>query len=87
MSKIMVSIPEGLLKTIDAVAKAEHRSRSEFFREAARVYIEQGMMRRPLDTRKLRNALKRAEALSRKMSGGWDSTQVVREMREKDYSP
>lgn len=39
MAKIMISLPEELLAEIDAVAKREHRSRSELIREAARHYI------------------------------------------------
>ncbi len=41
-SKIVnISLPESLLNVIDAVADKESRSRSEFFREAARRYIEE----------------------------------------------
>jgi metal-responsive CopG/Arc/MetJ family transcriptional regulator len=39
MAKVMISIPDALLKEIDAVAKAEHRKRSEFFKEIAMRYI------------------------------------------------
>jgi metal-responsive CopG/Arc/MetJ family transcriptional regulator len=40
-SKIVnISLPESLLSLIDKVADEESRSRSEFFREAARRYIE-----------------------------------------------
>ena len=41
-SKIVnISLPESLLSLIDAVADTESRTRSEFFREAARRYIEE----------------------------------------------
>ena len=41
-SKIVnISLPESLLSVIDAVADEESRTRSEFFREAARRYIEE----------------------------------------------
>ena len=40
-SKIInISLPESLLSLIDAVADKESRTRSDFFREAARRYIE-----------------------------------------------
>ena len=40
-SKIInISLPEPLLTVIDEVATEENRTRSEFFREAARRYIE-----------------------------------------------
>lgn len=42
MAKIMISLSDKLLKEIDAVAKREHRSRSELIREAARQYINEG---------------------------------------------
>lgn len=35
-----ISIPPDLAKRVDKLAKDEGRSRSEFFREAARQYIE-----------------------------------------------
>lgn len=35
----MVSFPAEFLKKIDEAAKKEHRSRSEFLREAARYYL------------------------------------------------
>lgn len=37
---INISLPEELLREIERVAKRERRTRSEFFREAARRYIE-----------------------------------------------
>lgn len=41
-SKIInISLPEPLLSVIDEVATQENRTRSEFFREAARRYIEE----------------------------------------------
>ncbi len=43
-SKIVnISLPESLLSLIDAVADEESRTRSEFFREAARRYIDDFM--------------------------------------------
>lgn len=41
MAKVMISLPDELLKKIDAVAKLEHRKRSEFFKELAMQYIKQ----------------------------------------------
>jgi Arc/MetJ-type ribon-helix-helix transcriptional regulator len=37
---ISVSLPEEMLPAIDAAARREHRSRSEFIREALRHYIK-----------------------------------------------
>ncbi|MBI4367104.1 MAG: ribbon-helix-helix protein, CopG family [Deltaproteobacteria bacterium] len=35
MAKVMISLPDTLLKEIDEAAKATHRKRSEFFKELA----------------------------------------------------
>lgn len=40
MSKVMISMADELLSLIDEEAKREHRSRSEFLREAVRTYLE-----------------------------------------------
>ena len=42
---ISVSLPEEMLPEIDAAARREHRSRSEFIREALRHYIVAGRSR------------------------------------------
>lgn len=39
-NKILVSLPEEFLETVDQVAADEHRSRSELIREALRSYLE-----------------------------------------------
>ncbi len=39
-TKVMVSFPEEFLAQVDAIAKVEHRSRSELVREALRQYME-----------------------------------------------
>lgn len=39
-AKIMVSIPEEMLSELDQTAKEDHRSRSEFIREAVRLFLQ-----------------------------------------------
>ncbi len=39
MAKVLISMREEFLDEIDEMAKTEHRSRSEFIREAVRQYI------------------------------------------------
>lgn len=39
MARVIITLPEGFLKEIDRKAKEEHRSRSEFVREALRTYL------------------------------------------------
>ncbi len=38
---INMTVPEELLKAVDAVAQAEGRTRSELFREAVRRYVQE----------------------------------------------
>ncbi len=39
MARVMLSVPDGLLKKVDEWAKAEHMKRSELFREALRGWL------------------------------------------------
>lgn len=39
MAKVMISMPDDLLRSIDRLAKVEHRKRSEFFKELALRYL------------------------------------------------
>ncbi len=43
---INISLPEDLLREIDEAARSDSRTRSEFFREAARIYMESRRWRR-----------------------------------------
>lgn len=40
MSKVLVSFPDKFIEQVDAIAEAEMRTRSEFIREALRMYIK-----------------------------------------------
>lgn len=39
--RILVSLPESLLEEVDVLAAMENRNRSEFIREAMRLYIKE----------------------------------------------
>ncbi len=39
MARFMISMPDEMLKKLDEAARKEHRSRSEFLREAARRHL------------------------------------------------
>jgi CopG family transcriptional regulator/antitoxin EndoAI len=41
LKRIMISIPHSLLQEVDGIIAMEKRNRSEFVREAMRVYIEE----------------------------------------------
>ena len=47
MTKILLSIPEDFLSTVDRVAVAQQRSRSELIREALRNYMNRRNMPAP----------------------------------------
>ena len=41
VKRIMISIPESLLEEVDGLASVEKRNRSEFIREAMKLYISE----------------------------------------------
>ncbi len=41
IKRIMISLPESLLKEVDGLASKAKRNRSEFIREAMRIYIDE----------------------------------------------
>jgi CopG family transcriptional regulator / antitoxin EndoAI len=41
LKRIMISIPDSLLQEVDGIIALEKRNRSEFVREAMRLYIEE----------------------------------------------
>jgi metal-responsive CopG/Arc/MetJ family transcriptional regulator len=45
MARVLISMPEEFLSTIDQVADKEQRSRSELIREALRTYIHKSKVR------------------------------------------
>lgn len=83
-TKVMVSFPDEFLTQVDAVAKAEHRSRSELIREALRQYIAARQpVVRPIDNPQVSAAVESIDRLAKESPGsGEDSTEVVRNWRD-----
>ena len=80
MAKVMITIPDDFLKEIDAVAKAEHRTRSELFREAVRKYTMETHQPNRVNTAEVFRRLQNANI-------PWypgTAEDFVREMRDKD---
>ncbi|MGF7184280.1 CopG family transcriptional regulator/antitoxin EndoAI [Desulfitispora alkaliphila] len=50
--RIMISLPENLLEEVDVIAKSEQCNRSEFIREAMKLYIEEKKRRKMRDEMK-----------------------------------
>lgn len=82
--KVMVSFPEEFLGQVDALAQAEHRSRSGLIREALRQYMQaRAGQIRPGDSPQIRAAVASINVLSQIAPGaGEDSTEDVRYWRE-----
>ena len=57
MARILVSMTDNFLKTIDEVASVEQRTRSELIREALRSYMRKASVKAP------KNAVKNANIL------------------------
>lgn len=86
-AKVMISIPKPFLQEVDRAAQEEHRSRSEFFREAARLYLQvRASQRRPIDDPQVQQAMALMDQLARKDKpvSGWNTVHAVRGERERD---
>jgi len=84
MSTAKVMISEPFLEEIDRQAKAEHRSRSEFVREAIRFYLraQEGKLP-PGQLPEVQRAVSIQQQLAAAMAGDdVDSVEVLRHWRE-----
>jgi metal-responsive CopG/Arc/MetJ family transcriptional regulator len=85
MAKVMISLPERFLSEVDKAAQSEHRTRSDLIREALREYLRGGKRpRKPIDSPRVKEAFKTLRSLTWKEK--FDSTEVIRRMRESRYS-
>jgi metal-responsive CopG/Arc/MetJ family transcriptional regulator len=83
--KVMISIPEELLKEIDQNVHREHRTRSEFLREAAKLLL---MVERSYDTPGEDPRMQRAVRIQEELAGygdsaDWNSTAALRTWRDR----
>ena len=81
MAKVMVSIPDEVLKKVDATAKTQRRSRTEVIRDALRAQM--GKQRG--NHSKWKKALAPLRKLERQWVGQWDSTDIIRYYRDTRY--
>ncbi|MGQ9615498.1 MAG: ribbon-helix-helix domain-containing protein [Spirochaetota bacterium] len=85
VKKVMISLPDQFLSEIDDAAKSEHRTRSDFIREALREYLNKiKEYKRPIDNPRVRKAYEGLRSIRWKEK--FDSTEIIREMRESRYS-
>ena len=83
MAKVIITMHNEFLKTVDEKAKAEHRSRSEFVREALRYYIAE---RRPDIIHERSKRMQEAvthldEARRRSMGGKVKGSEIIQQWR------
>jgi metal-responsive CopG/Arc/MetJ family transcriptional regulator len=83
-AKIMVSIPEEMLAELDQTAKEDHRSRSEFIREAVRLFLQVRKSRSvPNQNSRIRKAIAVQDTLAASDTANeWNGTHEIRKWRE-----
>ena len=84
MSKVMISLPDDFLDDVDALAKTEHRSRSEFVREALRAYVVT-RLKPSTDRAAAQRAAARILKAGLRLPAGETAESLVRRMRETRY--
>ena len=82
-AKIMISVPEEMLSELDHKAREDHRSRSEFIREAVRHFLE---LRKASDVpgrnQRIREAVSVQDALAKEDSSkDWNGAEEIRKWR------
>jgi Arc/MetJ-type ribon-helix-helix transcriptional regulator len=85
MAKVMISLPDEFLYEIDDAAKSEHRTRSELIREAIREYLRKSKeYKTPIDDPRVKQAFESLRSI--RWKGKFDSTKIIRKMRDSRYS-
>lgn len=85
MAKVMISLPDEFLSEVDKTAASEHRTRSDLIREALREYLrEEKRFQKPIENPLVQKAFKTIRSLSWKRK--FDSTEIIRKMRDSRYS-
>ncbi len=81
MAKVVIPLPDKLLKKVDRTAKTQGRSRSKLIREALRGALTGKARARP----SWRQALAPLQELGQQWVGRWNSTDIIRYYRETRY--
>jgi len=82
-AKIMISVPEEMLSELDHKAREDHRSRSEFIREAVRHFLELKKTQSvPGQIQRVQQAVSVQDALAREDSSkDWNGAEEIRKWR------
>ena len=75
---ITISLPPSLLREAEAVAREEHRTKSELLREALRFYVETRAVRKETSRERIAPLLERIDARTRRTTAA-EMRRVVRE--------
>jgi metal-responsive CopG/Arc/MetJ family transcriptional regulator len=80
MAKVLVSLPDEFLRKVDREAKTQGRSRSDLIRDALRRLIgDRG------ESLPWRQAIAKMRWLRDEWTGRWNSTDVIRQERERRH--
>ena len=82
MKKVLVTIPDDLLRRADRAAREAGRTRSSLLSEALERYLTGGNGRRLLDDPRARKAWERLRAGKYGLEDGVDAVTEIRRMRE-----
>ena len=79
----MISVPEEMLSELDHKAREDHRSRSEFIREAVRHFLELKKVQSvPGQLQQVQQAVSVQDALAKEDSSkDWNGTEEIRKWR------
>jgi metal-responsive CopG/Arc/MetJ family transcriptional regulator len=82
MTRVMITVPDEFLAEIDSTATAQHRSRSELFREAMRQYLKGAPIQSSQSAQEAAGLIERLrEKAALRASIAQDSTETIRAIR------
>lgn len=81
MSRIIITIPDPLLKEIDREAKQDHRSRAELVRDALRVYLDRKRAEEEEQAKRRRAAELMDELRKETIGKGIKASEVIKKWR------
>ncbi len=86
MSKVMLSLSREFLRDMDAIARAERRSRSELVREAIRTYVAtRAGAHLEASSAQSRRAASRILRARLRLPAGQNAASLVRQLRDSRY--
>lgn len=87
MAKMMISLPEMMIKKIEFLSTREMRSKSELIREALRCYdwVQNQKLGTTLEEAERKQLIFETDQIAAKIgkqTKGWDTTAAIRKMRD-----